>query len=924
MEEHDPNSYMPKDELLLPRLPRSLPFDELVFIIEDRITALIELPYSFEHVHSAPFYVSMIRPIVASLILPYDDDADDTQSVHTLPGNQYSFPAGLHAKSSKTNLSAIPTKAYSFKDQHRGIVAALLVARLEFLYSASEGFSSALRNRYDYSDDMMFKERGVLEARAYTAELVATKFLSYMTNELDRIEFLTYEYNAENNSDSEDDGDTARHGPQTQETSSRNPRIINHASKSTTHLSLMMPRPQYAEDELTIPRTNSNTALSKSASNIISFPSSSLRSQSPFFEDRKNGLYGHNSPVGKTFKSRQGSFSEQTPLLHTDPENKGPQFMSKSQPSIFSNLYNLSPSMGNAVGSSSIRGNVPINTNSENVKRNEIDNKGEWGYSAHDRLVDHGLFIKQYSEQCSLDLALVGSQPAREFITSDVVQSVTNGLWTGRIMYWKTIEAGAKKSVHVYNPLELVDWYSRLRVPRYRAFFMMINYSILLTLFYVLLFQKHQNGDAVLIEVFLNIWFVGFVLDEVSQAREAGSFAQYFADFWSFFDLCIVVFFMMFACLRGLGILFHNNSYTDLSYDILSLEAVLLVPRLFSFLSISPYFGTLLPCLRDLTVEFFKFLVLIVIISMGFLTTFSFLGRDNFSFHDMSWLLIRVFFGSSFAGFEAAPKISPLFGPPLMLIFVTLTNILLVTVLISILSERFSRIMHNAKQEYAIHFLSTVIESVNTSDRVSYFYPPINILSVVIRPLRVVYDHDTYRALRVKVLKATHWPFVALVWAYENASLGVRRRRIKKYLKIRRDQRVSMVNRMALQSTGIFEIPGTGPTNGQFSRIFDEPGFNSNVFNPVNNPFLFNNEENDSDMTTQHNEDEYNSFRGGDLEHGDKASSINKQKKKFVSSRRPSVTTGNNNVSKRRVWKRSETFFPKFKRFPKNLKTLQS
>ena len=114
-------------------------------------------------------------------------------------------------------------------------------------------------------------------------------------------------------------------------------------------------------------------------------------------------------------------------------------------------------------------------------------------------------------------------------------------------------------------------------------------------------------------EVYVRFWReYGTV--EVSQAREAGSFAQYFADFWVFFDLCIVGFFIMFAGLRVLGIVLHNEAYTVLSYDILSLEVVLLVPRLFSFLSIFPYFGTLLPCLRDLTVEFFKFLVIIVII----------------------------------------------------------------------------------------------------------------------------------------------------------------------------------------------------------------------------------------------------------------------------------------------------------------------
>ena len=515
----------------------------------------------------------------------------------------------------------------------------------------------------------------------------------------------------------------------------------------------------------------------------------------------------------------------------------------------------------------------------------------EWGSSLHDRLIEHGLFIEQYADQSALDLALAGSQPAREFISSDAVQSIATRIWSGRIMYWKTIEADAQKTIHLYNPVELVDYYSRLKVPRYRSFFMMINYSILMILFHVLLFQKHKSGTDALIECFLNIWFIGFVLDEVSQAREAGSFGQYFADFWAFFDLCIVGVFIMFAGLRVLGIVFDNEQYTQLSFDILSLEAVLLVPRLFSFLSIFPYFGTLLPCLRELTVEFFKFLVIIAIIYVGFLASFSFLGRNTFTFDQMSWLLIRVFFGSSYAGFDAAPLISPIFGPPLMLIFVTLTNILLVTVLISILSQKFSTIMLNARQEYAIHFLATVLDSVNASGRVTYFYPPLNIIGVLLRPFRLVLDQKQYRAFRIRVLKATHWPFVAMVWAFEYATMGVRRRRVQRYMKIRRDRRLSVARRVTLH-------------HHQNPFLDDDYGGSSS-----DNP-------NGSDDDIE---------RLAFLRTRNRANGAPRKSFTVPSSGDTDRGKGDSSaLGKRRIWKRSETLFPRFKRFPKRLKRYQT
>lgn len=825
MDEYDHTIiHTPEEEFLLPKLPRSLPFDELVFIIEDRITALIELPYTIQQVHGTPFYLSIIRPIVASLILPYDEDSEYSSQGSSSDARPYSTTASLRGSSQVPKQNS---KTYSFTDQHRGIVAALLVARLEFLDSVSDGFGFAQKQD---SEEMMFRERGVLEARAYTAELVAIKFLSFMTLETDRIEFLTYEYKI--------DDDNQPERPASPRHSEVDSGFIlrNTISKSTSNLqNIGLHSPSRG-----IPVQPGNPLLSRSTNNLSAF---TQFSQS-YDERTRPFMHMVGSPVENRFRSRAPSLSESTPLLGSSPRDMNHYF---------------EPLLQAATNP------VPKVLNHSNSTNDRLT-------SAHDKLIEHGLFIEQYSDQSAMDIALV-SPVAREFISSDAVQSVMVGIWSGRIMFWKTIEADAKKCIHIFNGSNTEDIYSRLRVPRYRTMFMMMNYSILMMLFYLLLFQRHQKGSALLLECILNIWFVGFVLDEVSQAREAGSLSQYFADFWSFFDLCIVGFFMMFAGLRIFGKLTDSVYYTDLSFDILSLEAVLLVPRLFSFLAIFPYFGTLLPCLRDLTLEFFKFLVLIIIIYVGFLTTFSFLGRDNFSFHDMAWLLVRVFFGSSFAGFDAAPQISPIFGPPLMLIFVTLTNILLITVLISILSEKFSGIMMNARQEYAIHFSSTVVESINTLDRVTYFYPPFNILGVLMRPLRFFLDHNSYKTLRIKILKITHWFYVAVVWIYENASLGVKMRKEEQYSKLKKDRRMSVAKRILFQR------------------------------NP--NPFL-------DDETPMQSEDE-----DEDLEQrGGLYIPTRKRRARKAVQNDAKLTES----SKKRLLKRTETFFPKFKRHPKNIK----
>lgn len=67
-----------------------------------------------------------------------------------------------------------------------------------------------------------------------------------------------------------------------------------------------------------------------------------------------------------------------------------------------------------------------------------------------------------------------------------------------------------------------------------------------------------------------------------------------------------------------------------MSFDILALLALFMVPRVCSVLSLSPYWGTLIPCLKEMGKDFVKFMVLVFIVYLGFLTTFTLVARDTF------------------------------------------------------------------------------------------------------------------------------------------------------------------------------------------------------------------------------------------------------------------------------------------------------
>ncbi|KAM0144896.1 hypothetical protein ACHAP3_000015 [Botrytis cinerea] len=219
-----------------------------------------------------------------------------------------------------------------------------------------------------------------------------------------------------------------------------------------------------------------------------------------------------------------------------------------------------------------------------------------------------------------------------------------------------------------------------------------------------------------------------------------------------------------------IGLTKDSDKIIDMAFDILSLEALFMVPRICSLLSLHPYFGLLIPSLKAMAIDFLKFMLVVLILYLGFLTTFTLLARDSFTLGEMSWVLIKVFFGSSYLGFDIMNQISPQFGPPLMLIFVCMTNILLITSLISILSDTFSKKVHCGREEYLFVYSVYVLEA-STSNRLTHFYPPLNLIPLIlIRPLRLFMSSSALRRTRIGLLKATHAPFVLAIKIFEGVN----------------------------------------------------------------------------------------------------------------------------------------------------------
>jgi hypothetical protein len=144
-----------------------------------------------------------------------------------------------------------------------------------------------------------------------------------------------------------------------------------------------------------------------------------------------------------------------------------------------------------------------------------------------------------------------------------------------------------------------------LRVPLYRKIFEAAFFISFLVLYYAVLVERRQEAIG-MFEAVMYVWIVAFAYDELSGILDAGV-VFYQMDFWSLWNLSIIGVGMVFVitsesllariCLAALrfqlavdeatnqtalgvsGLVKGDASIIQLSFDILSLEALFLVPR---------------------------------------------------------------------------------------------------------------------------------------------------------------------------------------------------------------------------------------------------------------------------------------------------------------------------------------------------------
>ncbi|EGX92920.1 cation channel family transporter, putative [Cordyceps militaris CM01] len=320
-----------------------------------------------------------------------------------------------------------------------------------------------------------------------------------------------------------------------------------------------------------------------------------------------------------------------------------------------------------------------------------------------------------------------------------------------------------RRTVMLYDPRQAsIFKLSRLRVPRYRSFLSTLSLAVLIGLFLAVLIQRsvHISG----LELVFWFWSAGFMLDELVGFNEQG-FALYIMSFWNVFDLGILVLLIVYYCMRAYGVfLVDPHHWNDMAYDVLAANAILLLPRIFSVLDHYQYFSQLLIAFRLMTLDLAAVFILVLIMCSGFYVFFT-LSNVQSDGGEVAYKIFQILMGFTPAVWDVWPTYNWL-ARGLMVVFLIICHYLVVTILITVLTNSFTAIASNATEEHQFVFAINTISMVKNDALFSYIAPT-NIFAWVLMPLRYCMPLRQFVWLNRTIIKATHFPILFCIYLYE-------------------------------------------------------------------------------------------------------------------------------------------------------------
>lgn len=371
------------------------------------------------------------------------------------------------------------------------------------------------------------------------------------------------------------------------------------------------------------------------------------------------------------------------------------------------------------------------------------------------------------NSQSAIEMAI--ATKAKAFVSSPIVQSIVNDMYTGRVIFSITASRSVvadnykQRAIDIYDVRRapFLDHY-RLRVPRYSAILHFLNIAVLLLIFIAFLHSEDAAHVSLWEGVFL-VFATAFTLQEYTASREYG-WLIYMSNVWNIFDTAFVVIFLVYLALRIEGLVDNNADTSQLAFDILACAGCVLVPRL-AFYAITN--NVVILALRAMISEFVFFICIAATCFSGLLLTLYTISNGRWTVSGIAWLIVQIWFGNTSLSFNQAKSFHPVLGPILMTSFAALSNTLLLTILISILSNTAARIDANATQEYLFQHTVSTFEGVK-SDALFSYQPPFNLLALLIlKPATYLLSPRQLHSANVFLIRLTSFPVLVVIALYE-------------------------------------------------------------------------------------------------------------------------------------------------------------
>lgn len=369
----------------------------------------------------------------------------------------------------------------------------------------------------------------------------------------------------------------------------------------------------------------------------------------------------------------------------------------------------------------------------------------------------------------ALEMAIISR--ARRFIKVPPCQKVIDEIWIGRCVYQAESSHSIlsdrykRTPIHFYDPHKapLLDHY-RLKVPAIRSVLDYINFLILFILFVVAIETNvpHRINAP---ELAFMVCGLGFTLEKLAAMQEHG-IKVYSKGTWNGFDIAFVTTYSIYAFFRIYGVAYHKHWARGLGTDFLAVIACLLFPRL-AFVTLQKNLMVL--SLRAMMMQFVALMLIAAFCFCGFLYALWTLSRKGagYSAGTIAWWMLDLWFGLDASGFDRAFEFDVVFGPILMITYACLSNTLLLTVLVSILSNTFARINEDAAAEAMFRRAVSVLEGVKADSLFSY-QPPINIFALcILFPASYVLSARWFHKVNVFLIRVTNFPILLSIAWYE-------------------------------------------------------------------------------------------------------------------------------------------------------------